>query len=220
MYTNASLVRNLTPLLTTEAIATDKIVEFIFQAESIINMGLAKRYATPIVRDNLTGTISTTTNNATVTGSGTAFLTELLPGDVIQVGKTKEAIRVLSIASNTSLTGSSAGAVDYSTSGSNFFVIPREIVTVSTYYTAMLIILAHFSEQAYNQQTGQFVTQYNMIAEPLLKEIVAGDYLNTDLTEQTATKNAKRYITVNTSSDIRSFVNDAEDLIIESFQGV
>jgi hypothetical protein len=52
----------------------------------------------------LTGTFTTTTGSATVTGSGTLFLKELSPGDEIFVGNDEDAVTVQSIASNTSLT--------------------------------------------------------------------------------------------------------------------
>ena len=84
MYCNASLVRGLTPLLTTEAISDENIREFIYQAESILNNGLGKRYAVPIsVKSNLSGTIAITANNGTLTGSNTSFLSEVYPGDII-----------------------------------------------------------------------------------------------------------------------------------------
>ena len=219
MYCNASLVRGLTPLLTTEAISDENIREFIYQAESILNNGLGKRYAVPIsAKSNLSGTIAITANSATVTGSNTSFLSEVYPGDIIQVNDTREALKVLSVASNTSLTASSNAV--YTDASSSFFVIPRDIVTAAMYLTAMLIILTHFSEQAYNQDTATFNTQYSLIAKDLIESITKGDYLNTDIVKQVDSKNANRYITVTTSGDIRSFVNDSESLILESFPGV
>ena len=62
--------------------------------------------------------------------------------------------------------------------------------------------------------------QYSLIAKDLIESITKGDYLNTDITKQVDSKNANRYITVTTSGDIRSFVNDSESLILESFPGV
>ncbi|MGH8897525.1 MAG: hypothetical protein ACRDZ4_10975 [Egibacteraceae bacterium] len=49
-----------------------------------------------------TGTISTSVGSATVTGVATAFLTEVNVGDSIRIGS--ETIRVIAVASNTSLT--------------------------------------------------------------------------------------------------------------------
>lgn len=51
---------------------------------------------------NLTGTVSLVSGNATVTGSGTAFLTQLAIGDVIKVGS--DEFRVATVISNNSLT--------------------------------------------------------------------------------------------------------------------
>lgn len=53
-----------------------------------------------------TGTISTTIGSQTVTGAGTAFLTEVNVGDRIRIGS--ETIRVIAVASNTSLTTDAA----------------------------------------------------------------------------------------------------------------
>lgn len=57
---------------------------------------------------NLTGTVTVTQGSATVTGTGTLFLSELLPGDRISVPdtdpQTSQAATVIAIASNTSLT--------------------------------------------------------------------------------------------------------------------
>lgn len=219
MYSNPGLVRKLTPLLTTEAISDSDILEFINQADSILNQALAKRYVVPVTaKISLTGAIAITAGSATITGSGTAFLSELYPGDIICALDTREVFKVLSIASNTSLTVTSNAL--YSDASSTFFVMPREIVTASQYYSAMLIILTHFSEQAYNQETGAFNNQYALIAEKLIDSISSGDYLNVNLAKQSDSASAARYIIVNTANDIRSFTDDAEKLIIESFPGV
>lgn len=51
----------------------------------------------------LTGTASTTEDSATITGSGTAFLSQVRIGDKIKVG-TNQYLKVISIASDTELT--------------------------------------------------------------------------------------------------------------------
>jgi hypothetical protein len=219
MYSNPTLVRALTPLLTTEAISDTSILEFIYQAESILNLGLAKRYVTPITKDsNLTGTIASTASNSTITGTSTLFLTEVFPGDILYCIDKREAYKVSSIASNTSLTISTNAL--YTESSSSFFVLPREMVTASMYQAAMLIVLTHFSEQAYNQETGVFNTQYTMIAKNLIDVISRGEYLNTDLTEQVSTKSAARLVTVSISNDLREYIDDCQELIINDFPGV
>jgi hypothetical protein len=88
------------------------------------------------------------------------------------------------------------------------------------YQTAMLIVLTHFSEQAYNQETGVFNTQYTMIAKNLIDVISRGEYLNTDLTEQVSTKSAARLVTVSISNDLRTYIDDCQELILDSFPGV
>lgn len=57
----------------------------------------------------LTGTVSATNTSTTVTGSGTAFLTEVAVGDVLHINSTYR--KVTAIASDTSLTVSPAWAV-------------------------------------------------------------------------------------------------------------
>lgn len=52
----------------------------------------------------LTGTFAVTTSSATVTGSGTSFLSELSPDDTITFGDDDESFTIESIASDTSLT--------------------------------------------------------------------------------------------------------------------
>lgn len=53
------------------------------------------------VRNALTGTLSTTSGDATVTGTGTLFLSELEPGDSIRVTDTSEVLVVSSITDDT-----------------------------------------------------------------------------------------------------------------------
>lgn len=55
------------------------------------------------VRNALSGTVATSSGDATVTGTGTAFTTELEAGDTIRVTDTGEILVVSSITSDTSL---------------------------------------------------------------------------------------------------------------------
>jgi len=52
----------------------------------------------------LTGNVAVTTQTKTVTGTGTSFNTELVAGDLIELGPDKQRIRVASIANSTVLT--------------------------------------------------------------------------------------------------------------------
>lgn len=211
MYCNPTLVRALTPLLTSEAISDTSILEFIYQAESILNLGLNRRYATPITKtDNLTGTIATTAGQTGISGTSTLFTTEVFPGDIIYCIDTREALKVSSITNATTIVASAAAL--YTETSSSFFIMPREIVTASMYHAAMLIILSHFSEQAYNQETGRFNTQYDAIAKSLIMQISKGDYYNTDLTAQSESKNNARLPYINTSGDVRTFIDDSQDI--------
>lgn len=67
---------------------------------------------------NLTGTIATTASSTTLTGTGTSFTTELVVGDVIKLSGISSTFVVQAIASNTSLTVTSAPSS--STTGNTF----------------------------------------------------------------------------------------------------
>lgn len=69
----------------------------------------------PTLKKTITGAVAVSSGSATVTGTGTAFLTELRKGDNVRINDTLEVRRVLNIASNTSLTlTTNAGATDAS----------------------------------------------------------------------------------------------------------
>lgn len=58
----------------------------------------------------VTGTANTVNTSVTVTGSGTAFLTEIDNGDSLFIGASNTHVKVVGVASNTSLTISPAWA--------------------------------------------------------------------------------------------------------------
>lgn len=75
---------------------------------------------------NLTGTVSSTDNSATVTGTGTLFLSELSVGDVITAGGGYDATKgVVSIESDTSLTVDSPFI--YGATGLTTAVVPSAV---------------------------------------------------------------------------------------------
>jgi hypothetical protein len=75
---------------------------------------------------DLTGTVTSTDNSATVTGTGTAFLTEVAVGDMISAGGGFDGTKgVVAIASNTSLTVDSPFI--YGTVGMTAQIIPSTI---------------------------------------------------------------------------------------------
>lgn len=89
------------------------------------------RYEGSTLTANLTGTLTFTTGNATVTGSGSAFLTELRIGDWIRLSTDADTTasyrRVQAIASDTSLT---LTAVYGATGGTGTGVSTRDVIYV------------------------------------------------------------------------------------------
>jgi hypothetical protein len=218
MYCNANTVRELTPLLTTEAITDTKIRDFIRRAESKLNLHLGRRYVVPIVKnDNLTGTISISAGSTTINGSGTDFSNEIAVGDYIYPLTTKEAMKVTAVG-GTALTVS-ANAVN-AVSSSSYFVLPPEIVTASEYLSAKLIVQTYFSEQGYNQETSTFDSVYNEVAMDIINSIcgnsilerkpseIRSDYFNTDLQTQSTGNNNARLVYINNTNAARQRVDE------------
>ena len=88
-YSNAYCIRQLTPLL--NAISDKSIMIFNRKAESSFNPLIASRYKIPVQKAvNLTGTITVIDGNRTVTGTSTLFTTEVFPGEMIYINKTRE----------------------------------------------------------------------------------------------------------------------------------
>lgn len=203
MYSNADMVKELVFLVENNTDITDaEIRTFGRRAESLINQWLGNRYIVPIVPSDdsgyPTGTISTVATTTAITGVGTTFTSDTKAGDVIYVTDTDEAIRIGSVTDATNSV-SDFNAVNTAT-GSTYFVIPAEVVTVSEYLTAHLLIITHFSEQAYNQQTNTWNSQFKTFAEPLLKQIEAGDYYNRTIKEQVIASTIRRQGEVFTGS--------------------
>jgi hypothetical protein len=92
-----------------------------------VGIGTTEGLSTLTVRPNapftLTGTLSSTEGSATVTGTGTLFLSELAPGDSIDLPDTMDPFKaVVAIASDTSLT---VGSVyNYEQSGQTVTATP------------------------------------------------------------------------------------------------
>lgn len=217
MNTNAYSVRQLTPLLASDKPNDAEIRAFIKRAESSINIHLAKRYFVPVEKlVNLSGTISTSKADEDidpiespyniVTGSGTKFLTELSVLDTIHVNKTKEALKIKSITSDTELIVES-NACNTSTS-STFFVIPESLVTISEYLTAQLILITHFSEKAYNQETERFNKQFEYFAKDILNVIKNGQFLDSTLRLASDNESLARLGYVGINNDVRTYTDN------------
>lgn len=78
-----------------------------YKAETLVAMSdINKDVAYTANRfDTQTGTVTTVANSAVVTGSNTAFTTDVIAGDIIQIDTSSPLTKtILSIANNTSLT--------------------------------------------------------------------------------------------------------------------
>jgi hypothetical protein len=227
-YSNAFCIRELTPLL--DSILDKRIMSFNRRAESIINPCFGNRYKIPVEKkQNLTGTITTIDGNATITGVGTLFTTEVFPGEMIHVNKSKEALRILSIQSDTLLTvdheevtnsvgiKSYPGRPLYAVSASTFFVIPDQIVTLSEYETARLLLMPTLADRARNRedQKRAFLDEYEMIAKPIMDKLREGLYYDSTLKSQIAANSTGRNVEVFENETVDNTVDFVEDM--ESF---
>jgi len=107
-------------------IATDKI--------RIATSNVAIQYTTSFPNVALTGTVTCATNSTTVTGSGTAFSTELAIGSWIGNTAGANVGIVASIANNTSLTltANAAVAISGATARYNPYGVPYTIATANS----------------------------------------------------------------------------------------
>ena len=230
MYSNASLVRVLTPLLTTETITDAQIRDFISMADAKLNLHLGRRYVVPVVKQTaylLTGTISMSASSNSITGTGTDFTNEILVDDYIYPTKTRETLKVSNVSASTITT--SSDSINGFTA-STWFIIPTEIVTASRYYAAKLIVQTHFSEKDYNQDTSTFDKTYNALAMDIINTICANsvasmnakpntvpmsDYYNSELQTQSTSNNNARLVYINNSNSSRQR-NDEHNTALSS----
>lgn len=107
-------------------IATDKI--------RIATTSSPIHFATSFPNVALTGTVTAATNSATVTGSGTVFLTQLTVGSWIGNTSGNTAGIVKSIANNTSLTltANAAVAIAGATARYNPYGVPYSVATANS----------------------------------------------------------------------------------------
>jgi hypothetical protein len=224
LYTNAKLIRDLTPLLTQSEISDSEINRFANHFEVRFNNLIGRRYKVPVIGNaidfdsdgsrfgyKVTGTIATTQDNTTITGTSTIFNTQLFENDIIRVGIHGECFQISSINSDTSLSTNN-GALN-TKSGQDLYLIPPEISMVSSYYSAQAIIMEHFSEQAFNQQTESFQKNLEMFAKPSYDSLINGDLFLSQLKLQTTANNNARLVYVNSSNDRRVMI-DAADTIL------
>jgi hypothetical protein len=192
MYSNAYMCRELTPLLNDVADPSDsELRSLIRDSESKMNLWLASKYSIPVLPNSyLTGTISVSKGDKMITGSGTSF-TSLLPGQVIQITSTGEVLRVEAIESDTLSTSDSEAVITFS--GSTFWIVPDELVTASKYLATHLTIMLYFSEKTINQDNVEkFDNRLKYFADDIIKQLQKGEYLNTSLVAQVASKGRGR----------------------------
>ena len=168
---------------------------------------LASRYTKPPAPlSYLIGSITVYKDDKTVTGFGTTFLSDLYPGQTIQLINTGEAIRVLSIESDLSFTADSE-AVNY-TNGSRFWVIPEELVTASMWLSGQAAIMLYFPEKTLKQDNiEKFDQRMKIFAQPIIDELKSGDYINSYLRAQTAEQSIDRLVYVGIDNDNRERID-------------
>lgn len=221
MYTNPRAVRQLVSLFqstgNTNSLrnVTDEVLRaFIAKSDSKVNSQISSRYIVPIeVIDEykLTGTVTTTpastdtdpidgTNNI-LTGVGTSFTTQVFPNDMIYIMGTREALKVKSVTSDTSLLFESNSI--YQATASKIFIIPESIVTVSEYYAAQMVLLSYKSDVSYEQDVMPLFNEHSKVIQPIIDELKKGRFYNTELKPQAAGKTLARFvrITQNNSGD-------------------
>lgn len=220
MYTNPFLVKSCTPLFSsivssgvgTKSFFEKDFLRAILKGDSIIDLYLKPRYITPITKissELCSGTISTTkvTNPDetqiespynTIIGTNTQFISELNFGDVIFIKNSKEALEVEDIISNTELRVSSNA--NFTASGSEFFVIPSDIVTASTFKACQLMLMFNFSEQEYSQDTRPFFEKFNSEVKPILTRMEDGDFFDSTLEERSISQNSGRFFKISNTN--------------------
>lgn len=196
MYSNPTILRDLAPLLrqslTNSSVKTllekDLLLKII-SADSKIDKFLSSTYKIPIQPKTAffcTGTISTTKpadpdiepiDNPynLIVGVGTSFLTELKFGDIIQVFSTKEALQVIEIIDDENIIVSSNS--NFTSNNSTFFIIPAAIADISGYLAVKKLLMSHFSEQAYSQETIPMFKEYEKEIKPVLDDLISGNMI-------------------------------------------
>ena len=109
------------------------------------NVSISEREAVGVKLYSLSGTVSLTAGSTTLTGSGTAFLTDLIPGAIVFLSSSSKYYVVSEILSDTSLTLTEANAGS-TVSGSSFKVFRAYRAywtdSIGNEYTNMAIGLA------------------------------------------------------------------------------
>tara|TARA_Y100000310_G_scaffold90528_2_gene87816 strand:- start:11525 stop:12226 length:702 start_codon:yes stop_codon:yes gene_type:complete len=227
LYHNAAMVRELTPLLVASEISDAEINKFGNHFETRLNNLIGRRYKVPVLGSAIaidsdsfrtgykaTGTVSTTQCNTTITGISTLFSTELFEDDVVRIGIYGEAFKIANVGGATTFTGNSAALNTKSTQ--TLYLIPQEIGMVCAYYTAEAVLMTHFSEQAFNQDTDLFQKQLEAFAKPVYDSLINGDLFFSGLTAQTTANNNARKVYINNSNDIRTMIDDADEILVGS----
>jgi len=218
-YTFLDDVKAVAPtLLNTDAI-DDKVLSFMDDAEAMLNSRLAKNFITPTQAvKNKTGTVSGTLGDNSILGVSTSFTTELMPKDYIKIVLTGEVVKIKQIQSDTVLLVTSTFLSTFTSS--DFFFIPRELGFVHKYWTAYLVILEHFSEDANNQDSSiKLAQKYWDKGEELLVEYLENRFYDNDYKGQIEQKTPARLVgavddsTQPVISDFLSIVTNSTDFV-------
>lgn len=232
-YSNAYCIRQLTPLLEQSDITDSKIEVFRKKAESIINLCIAPYYKIPIEKKvNLSGTITVNYQSNTIIGTDTLFSSEVFTGDMLHVNTSREALRIISIISDTELlidynvdgvTNSNdetfyPGTPNQSVQNSSYFVIPDWLVTVTEYESAMLLLMPTIADRAREKEDSRraFLNEYEVIAKPILDKIKAGKYFDSSLVIQDSSNNSNRLVYVSRDNDNAEKIDNNQAILFKN----
>lgn len=215
IYTNVSEVRNLSKLLSTSSITDAEIKSIILDAERYVNSQLQSVYKIPVLPIlSKTGLISVSASSASITGTNTLFLSELIEGDTLFINNTRECLTVLTISTNTSITANTTAIT--ATSNSSFKVVPYQLVMATKYRATSLIEMKDYSDRVI-QGFGDSVKKWDNECDKFIKSyadlyhdslVIQQDAVNTtarmcSVVENDSYSNSLSFIsTINSSSFI------------------
>jgi len=228
MYCNPTIIRKFTPLLKSNIVVDgfknygeDNFLLKIISADSKLNQILSNRYKIDLEPiEKPLGTLSTNKvldpDNTAVSdpynkiiGTGTNFSEFLSFGDVLYIKKTKEALQVKDVVSDTEIIINSNA--NFNAVNSEFWVIPSEIVTCSMFIAIKLILIANFTEQAYNQETIPFFNQFEKECKPIIERLEKGEVFLENFILSNKQKTFNSYSILKSNRLDQVLYNDSQD---------
>lgn len=192
MYCNPRMVRGLVRLLRSNIISDgikskkeEDLLFSIINSDAKLDDKLSVRYKTEIEpKEYNVGLISTVkvpdpdTNIIespynVISGINTLFLDSIFFGDVIFIKKTKEALQVKQVVSDTSIIVSSNS--NFTAIDSEFFVIPSKISYCSSFLAIKHILMLEYPDTTYSQEAIPFFTQFEKDVKPTLDAMEKGE---------------------------------------------